>query len=84
MRKSVAMAVFVAALPLAVPVLGDQPGASGHGGARTFSACGVLVIDEAGRVRTLWADLEERRRVGNLQQTAGNRAERLQSRKPDR
>ncbi len=78
------MAVFVAALLQAAPVQADRPGATGHGGARTFSACGVLVIDEAGRVRTLWADLEERRRIGALHQPAGNRAERLQTRKPDR
>ena len=84
LRKSVAMAVVVAALLQAVPVQADQPGATGQGGARTFSACGVLVIDEAGRVRTLWAGLEERRRIEALHQTAGDRAERLQSRKPDR
>ena len=78
------MAVFIAALLQAAPVPADQPGATGHGEAHTFSACGVLVIDEAGRVRTLWANLEERRRIENLQQPAGDRAERLQSRKRDR
>ncbi len=84
MGKSVAMAVLVAVLLQATPAPADQPGGTGHGGSRTLSACGVLVIDEAGRVRTLWADLEERRRTGTLHQPAGNRVERLQSRKRDR
>lgn len=84
MRRSVAMTVLGAALLQAVPVAADQPGAAGHGKAGTFSACGVLVIDEAGRVRTLWANLGERRRIENLQQPARDRAERLQSRKRDR
>ncbi len=78
------MAVFVAALLQGAPVGADQPGATGHGGARTFSACGVLVIDEDGRVRTLWSHLEEGRRIEVMHQPAGNRAERLQSRKLDR